>query len=174
MTSAKLIAPAIEVTFAAGFDWCVFPNLNTRGRYRVNVGWSPPRQVMVILCGCFCRCVDMVKSSQYVELANDLEINKAITYLRQRDFNQVGVSVSPSLNSLHLYHMRESMYFFPFHSIMCVHLCYIVCLCIRFSIQRFTFTTAFLFTPSMLFVFLFSICMALKLEVCGLLFRLYV
>ncbi|XP_025759657.1 intraflagellar transport protein 88 homolog isoform X4 [Oreochromis niloticus] len=34
-------------------------------------------------------CVDMVKSSQYVELANDLEINKAITYLRQKDFNQV-------------------------------------------------------------------------------------
>ncbi|XP_054643171.1 intraflagellar transport protein 88 homolog isoform X2 [Dunckerocampus dactyliophorus] len=54
MTAAKLIAPAIEVSFAAGFDWCV----------------------------------DMVKSSQYVELANDLEINKAITYLRQKDFNQ--------------------------------------------------------------------------------------
>ncbi|XP_026000380.1 intraflagellar transport protein 88 homolog isoform X2 [Astatotilapia calliptera] len=34
-------------------------------------------------------CVDMVKSSQYVELANDLEINKAITYLRQKDFKQV-------------------------------------------------------------------------------------
>ncbi|KAI2660580.1 hypothetical protein H4Q32_008176 [Labeo rohita] len=34
------------------------------------------------------RCVDMVKGSQYVELANDLEINKAITYLRQRDFKQ--------------------------------------------------------------------------------------
>uniref|UniRef100_A0A8C3AKK2 Intraflagellar transport 88 homolog n=1 Tax=Cyclopterus lumpus TaxID=8103 RepID=A0A8C3AKK2_CYCLU len=33
-------------------------------------------------------CVDMVKSSHYVELANDLEINKAITYLRQKDFNQ--------------------------------------------------------------------------------------
>ncbi|XP_059417729.1 intraflagellar transport protein 88 homolog isoform X4 [Carassius carassius] len=54
MTSAKLIAPAIESSFAAGFDWCV----------------------------------DMVKGSQYVELANDLEINKAITYLRQRDFRQ--------------------------------------------------------------------------------------
>ncbi|XP_023259039.1 intraflagellar transport protein 88 homolog isoform X5 [Seriola lalandi dorsalis] len=54
MTAAKLIAPAIETSFATGFDWCV----------------------------------DMVKSSQYVELANDLEINKAITYLRQRDFNQ--------------------------------------------------------------------------------------
>lgn len=36
----------------------------------------------------------MVKSSQYVELANDLEINKAITYLRQKDFNQVSVFVS--------------------------------------------------------------------------------
>ncbi|CAJ1079071.1 intraflagellar transport protein 88 homolog isoform X5 [Xyrichtys novacula] len=54
MTSAKLIAPAIETSFASGFDWCV----------------------------------DMVKGSQYVELANDLEINKAITYLRQKDFNQ--------------------------------------------------------------------------------------
>ncbi|CAL8240475.1 unnamed protein product [Merluccius merluccius] len=54
MTSAKLIAPAIESSFAAGFDWCV----------------------------------DIVKTSQYVELANDLEINKAITYLRQKDFKQ--------------------------------------------------------------------------------------
>nr|XP_061799203.1 intraflagellar transport protein 88 homolog isoform X2 [Nerophis lumbriciformis] len=54
MTAAKLIAPVIESSFAAGFDWCV----------------------------------DMVKNSQYVELANDLEINKAITYLRQKDFNQ--------------------------------------------------------------------------------------
>ncbi|XP_041114746.1 intraflagellar transport protein 88 homolog isoform X5 [Polyodon spathula] len=54
MTSAKLIAPAIETSFAAGFDWCV----------------------------------EMVKTSMYVELANDLEINKAITYLRQKDFNQ--------------------------------------------------------------------------------------
>ncbi|XP_064131436.1 intraflagellar transport protein 88 homolog isoform X4 [Loxodonta africana] len=34
------------------------------------------------------RCVEVVKASQYVELANDLEINKAVTYLRQKDFNQ--------------------------------------------------------------------------------------
>ncbi|XP_045044013.1 intraflagellar transport protein 88 homolog isoform X2 [Desmodus rotundus] len=34
------------------------------------------------------RCVEVVKASQYIELANDLEINKAITYLRQKDFNQ--------------------------------------------------------------------------------------
>ncbi|XP_054231007.1 intraflagellar transport protein 88 homolog isoform X18 [Homo sapiens] len=34
------------------------------------------------------RCVEVVKASQYVELANDLEINKAVTYLRQKDYNQ--------------------------------------------------------------------------------------
>ncbi|XP_052527114.1 intraflagellar transport protein 88 homolog isoform X7 [Tympanuchus pallidicinctus] len=33
-------------------------------------------------------CVEAVKASHYVELANDLEINKATTFLRQRDFNQ--------------------------------------------------------------------------------------
>ncbi|KAH0625119.1 hypothetical protein JD844_033251, partial [Phrynosoma platyrhinos] len=54
MTAAKLIAPAIETSFAVGFDWCV----------------------------------EVVKASQYIELANDLEINKAITYLRQKNFNQ--------------------------------------------------------------------------------------
>uniref|UniRef100_A0A3Q3XHF3 Uncharacterized protein n=1 Tax=Mola mola TaxID=94237 RepID=A0A3Q3XHF3_MOLML len=54
MTAAKLIAPAIETSFATGSDWCV----------------------------------DMVKSSQYVDLANDLEMSKAIIYLRQKDFNQ--------------------------------------------------------------------------------------
>nr|DBA32669.1 TPA: hypothetical protein GDO54_000444 [Pyxicephalus adspersus] len=54
MTAAKLIAPVIENSFDAGYDWCV----------------------------------DAVKTSQYVELANDLEINKAITYLRQKNFSQ--------------------------------------------------------------------------------------
>ncbi|XP_059895574.1 intraflagellar transport protein 88 homolog isoform X3 [Gadus macrocephalus] len=67
MTSAKLIAPAIESSFAAGFDWCV----------------------------------DMVKSSQYVELANDLEINKAITYLRQKDFKQ-------AVESLKMFEKKDS------------------------------------------------------------------
>ncbi|XP_063807711.1 intraflagellar transport protein 88 homolog [Pseudophryne corroboree] len=33
-------------------------------------------------------CVEVVKTSPYVELANDLEINKAITYLRQKNFTQ--------------------------------------------------------------------------------------
>ncbi|XP_061428942.1 LOW QUALITY PROTEIN: intraflagellar transport protein 88 homolog [Lethenteron reissneri] len=54
MTAAKLIAPAIEETFVAGYDWCV----------------------------------ETVKASQYVELANDLEINKAIMYLKLKDFDQ--------------------------------------------------------------------------------------
>lgn len=38
--------------------------------------------------------MEVVKASQYVELANDLEINKAITYLRQKDFNQVSSAAS--------------------------------------------------------------------------------
>lgn len=40
---------------------------------------------------CFIRCVDVVKGSQYTELADDLEIIKAVTYLRQKDFNQVTI-----------------------------------------------------------------------------------
>lgn len=52
----------------------------------------------------FLRCVDMVKGSQYVELANDLEINKAITYLRQKDFNQVSMkSIMMSCFAILLY-----------------------------------------------------------------------
>lgn len=45
--------------------------------------------VLAMLVPCFFRCVDVVKSSQYTELADDLEIIKAVTYLRQKDFNQV-------------------------------------------------------------------------------------
>lgn len=44
----------------------------------------------------------MVKSSQYVELANDLEINKAITYLRQKDFNQVNVFAETAVKAITL------------------------------------------------------------------------
>ncbi|XP_070567544.1 intraflagellar transport protein 88 homolog isoform X4 [Ptychodera flava] len=54
MAGAKIIAPAIEPSFAAGYDWCV----------------------------------DCVKSSMYNELANDLEINKAVMYLKQKDTTQ--------------------------------------------------------------------------------------
>ncbi|XP_053165751.1 intraflagellar transport protein 88 homolog isoform X2 [Hemicordylus capensis] len=67
MTAAKLIAPAIETSFAIGYDWCV----------------------------------EVVKASQYVELANDLEINKAITYLRQKDFNQ-------AVETLKMFEKKES------------------------------------------------------------------
>lgn len=31
-------------------------------------------------------CVDAIKMSQHSQLANDLEINKAVMYLRQKDF----------------------------------------------------------------------------------------
>ena len=32
------------------------------------------------------RCIECVKSSPYPELASELEMAKALTYLRQRDF----------------------------------------------------------------------------------------
>lgn len=51
MSAAKLISPAIESSFAAGFDWCI----------------------------------ECVKTSPYLELANELEITKAITYLKEKD-----------------------------------------------------------------------------------------
>ena len=54
LTAAKVIAPAIENTFSAGFDWCV----------------------------------EQVKNSAYHDLANDLEIHKALMYLKERDFTQ--------------------------------------------------------------------------------------
>ncbi|XP_057255637.1 intraflagellar transport protein 88 homolog isoform X1 [Pezoporus wallicus] len=46
-------------------------------------------------------CVEAVKTSQYVELANDLEINKATTYLRQQDFKQ-------ALETLKMFEQKDS------------------------------------------------------------------
>ncbi|XP_075571549.1 intraflagellar transport protein 88 homolog isoform X3 [Pelecanus crispus] len=46
-------------------------------------------------------CVEVVKASNYVELANDLEINKATTYLRQQDFNQ-------ALETLKMFEKKDS------------------------------------------------------------------
>ncbi|XP_071956523.1 intraflagellar transport protein 88 homolog isoform X2 [Antedon mediterranea] len=61
MAAAKLIAPSIEATFSAGYDWCV----------------------------------DCVKQSPFTEMSNDLEINKAIMYLKQKEF-QMAVDVLKS------------------------------------------------------------------------------
>ncbi|KAM9300253.1 intraflagellar transport protein 88 homolog isoform 2-T2 [Morus bassanus] len=46
-------------------------------------------------------CVEVVKASHYVELANDLEINKATTYLRQQEFNQ-------ALETLKMFEKKDS------------------------------------------------------------------
>lgn len=34
-------------------------------------------------------CIEQVKSSQYMELAHNLDIDKAIGFLKQKDFQQV-------------------------------------------------------------------------------------
>uniref|UniRef100_A0A1A7XHJ3 Intraflagellar transport 88 homolog n=1 Tax=Iconisemion striatum TaxID=60296 RepID=A0A1A7XHJ3_9TELE len=39
-------------------------------------------------------CVDTVKNSQYVQLANDLEFHKAMACLRQKDHNQVSIGAA--------------------------------------------------------------------------------
>ena len=52
--AAKIIAPLIEDSIDAGFDWCV----------------------------------SQVKQSQYIDLANDLEIHKALTHLKEKKFDQ--------------------------------------------------------------------------------------
>jgi hypothetical protein len=38
---------------------------------------------------CIARCIEQVKNSQYLELAHDLEIDKAIMFLKLKDFQQV-------------------------------------------------------------------------------------
>ena len=53
MTAVKLIAPAIESDFSAGYELCI----------------------------------DLIKSSPYIDLAHDLEIQKAIVYLKAKNFN---------------------------------------------------------------------------------------
>ena len=37
------------------------------------------------------RCIECVKASPYLELANELEITKAVTYLKEKDLAKVRV-----------------------------------------------------------------------------------
>ena len=39
------------------------------------------------------RCIEQVKNSQYLELSHDLEIDKAIMFLKLKDFQQVCLPV---------------------------------------------------------------------------------
>ena len=75
MMAAKIISPVIDLTYTAGYNWCI----------------------------------EQVKSSQYMELAHSLDIDKAIGFLKQKDFQQVILSLSLSL---------------------CLSLCLSVCLCL--------------------------------------------
>lgn len=70
LTAAKLIAPHIEETFSAGvLQLCIFfYQCTSHYFYYLGYDW----------------CVDAMKSSEYARLASDLEINKAVMYLKQR------------------------------------------------------------------------------------------
>ena len=54
----------------------------------------------------FDRCIDQVKSSQYMELAHSLEIDKAIGYLREKDFQQVGYVTAEYNSTLQIYRCK--------------------------------------------------------------------
>ncbi|KAK9881542.1 hypothetical protein WA026_016420 [Henosepilachna vigintioctopunctata] len=54
LNAAKLIAPLIEDSFSAGYDWCVAA----------------------------------IKKSEYARLASDLEINKAVMFLKQKQMSE--------------------------------------------------------------------------------------
>ena len=45
------------------------------------------------VCKCLFRCIECVKASPYSELASQLEMTKALTYLKQRDIPRVSLVV---------------------------------------------------------------------------------
>lgn len=69
LTAAKLIAPHIEDTFGGGNRFKAFL-LATIKTYRTFAGFD--------------WCVEAIKSSEYAKLVGELEINKAVMFLKQR------------------------------------------------------------------------------------------
>ena len=53
------------------------------------------KAIMVIII--FYRCIECVKASPYLELANELEITKAVTYLKEKDLAKVSIYLKISL-----------------------------------------------------------------------------
>lgn len=49
---------------------------------------------LIILFG---RCIECVKASPYLELANELEITKAVTYLKEKDLAKVSILKNKSI-----------------------------------------------------------------------------
>ena len=120
-TAAKIISPAVEATYSAGYDWYVFSfgiKINYQNCPFCGQGFLLSLKIQrnceeelkivllrdcdtvsyacIIVCESFkfhfvprSRCIDQVRSSTYVELSHDLEIDKAIGYLKQKDFQQV-------------------------------------------------------------------------------------
>lgn len=86
LTAAKLIAPFVEDSLKEGI------NLGTKPLHLLH---SFSCQYLKIHTNCVCAgydwCVSAIKSSEYAQLAADLEINKAIMFLKQ---NQLAEAIS--------------------------------------------------------------------------------
>ncbi len=80
LTAAKLIAPAIENSFANGFDWY---------NRIVNVIVVIVVIVVVVIVIVVVRCIEVVKSSQHSGLASELEVTKSLMFLRENDTTKV-------------------------------------------------------------------------------------
>ena len=50
---------------------------------------------------CIARCLEAIKNSSYSELASDLEINKAVMFLRQKNFRE-------ALETLKMFEKKET------------------------------------------------------------------
>lgn len=52
-------------------------------------------------------CIDQVKASQYMDLAHSLDIDKAIGFLKQKDFQQVSSQLISFFSPLHRFQMFD-------------------------------------------------------------------
>ncbi|VDN16555.1 unnamed protein product [Dibothriocephalus latus] len=58
-------------------------------------------------------CIEQTKSSAYNDLANDLEIDKALMYLKQRDFHQVNPGNDAYRLHICLTNLKDEKLFYP-------------------------------------------------------------
>ena len=53
--------------------------------------WLYIKAIIIVFFLFFGRCIECVKASPYLELANELEITKAVTYLKEKDLAKVRI-----------------------------------------------------------------------------------
>ncbi len=113
VTAVKLIAPAIESDFSTGYELYVY-FINKKIPFYLKQQFYLNKKKTL-------RCIDQVKISPYIDLAHDLEIQKAIVYLKAKNFNMaietlkdfekrdVKVASSAATNLSFLYYLENDL-----------------------------------------------------------------